>query len=53
MGEPERSQSPAGARTPRAAAPPEWESWSDEQLLDLRMSDLGLRIRGSELEPRI
>jgi len=32
---------------------PEWESWPDEQLLDLRLSDLGLRIRGSELEPRI
>ncbi|HSP96138.1 MAG TPA: hypothetical protein VL049_02685 [Candidatus Dormibacteraeota bacterium] len=56
MAEPERSPvlPPPGRRARRAAAvPPEWESWSDEQLLDLRLCDLGLRIRGSELEPRI
>lgn len=54
MAEPERSQQPPPARSaPAPAAPPEWEGWSDEQLLDLRLCDLGLRIRGSELEPRI
>jgi hypothetical protein len=56
MAEPERSLVlPLPDPRPRraAAAPPEWESWSDEQLLDLRLCDLGLRIRGSELEPRI
>ena len=55
MAEPERSLAlPAhSARAARAHASYEWESWSDEQLLDLRLCDLGLRIRGSELEPRI
>ena len=55
MAEPERSLAlPAhSARAARAHPPYEWESWSDEQLLDLRLCDLGLRIRGSELEPRI
>lgn len=43
-----------GATAPRRAVPPaEWETWSDEQILDLRLCDLGLRIRGSELVPRI
>jgi len=55
MAEPERSLAlPAhSARAARAHAPSEWESWSDEQLLDLRLCDLGLRIRDSELGPRI
>ncbi len=55
MAEPERSLAlpPHSARAARTATPPEWESRSDEELLDLRLSDLGLRIRGSELEPRI
>ena len=39
---------PPGRRLP---APPEWESWDDERLLDVRMCDLGLRIRGSFVEP--
>lgn len=55
MAEPERSiVLPVPRRTPAPPpAAPEWEGWSDEQLLDLRLADLGLRIRGSELEPRI
>jgi hypothetical protein len=32
---------------------PEWAGWSDERLLDLRLCDLGLRIRGSGLEIQI
>ena len=31
----------------------EWADWEDEQLLDLRLSDLDLRIEGSDLEERI
>jgi putative zinc-binding metallo-peptidase len=46
---------PAPAETPRPVpAPPpprEWESWDDERLLDVRMCDLDLRIRGSFVEP--
>jgi hypothetical protein len=30
-----------------------WESLSDEELLKVRVCDLGLRIEGSELEPRV
>jgi hypothetical protein len=33
--------------------PPSWAQTSDEDLLDLRLSDLGLQIEGSFLEPRI
>jgi hypothetical protein len=32
---------------------PAWSNWSDEQLLDVRLRDLGLRIEGTELEGRI
>lgn len=32
---------------------PEWASWPDEKLLDLRISDLNVGIDGSALEPRI
>src|SRR3982751_1378057 len=32
---------------------PEWEAWSDEQLLELRLCDLHLRLEGSPLEERI
>jgi hypothetical protein len=35
----------------RPVPPAEWESWDDERLLDLRMCDLGLRVRGSFVEP--
>ena len=30
-----------------------WSRWSRERLLDLRLSDLGLQIPGSALQPRI
>jgi len=36
-----------------AAREPEWASWSDEQLLDLRMSDLQLRFEGTDLQQHI
>jgi hypothetical protein len=36
-----------------ALKPPAWASFSDDQLLDVRMCDLGLTIEGTELEPRI
>ena len=35
------------------AAEPAWYSLKDEELLRLRICDLGVRIEGSELEPRI
>ncbi len=37
----------------KAAADPDWASGTDEQLLDLRLSDLKLKIEGSPLEPQI
>jgi hypothetical protein len=43
----------AHPRRLRAAPPPEWESWPDDKLLDVRLCDLGVRIRGSELVARI
>jgi hypothetical protein len=39
------------ATLPASPAGPEWETWDDERLLDVRMCDLGLRIRGSFVEP--
>ncbi|HSC27279.1 MAG TPA: putative zinc-binding metallopeptidase [Vicinamibacterales bacterium] len=38
--------------TPRPQ-PPAWAKFSDEQLLDIRMCDLGVAIEGSVLEKRI
>jgi hypothetical protein len=32
---------------------PEWASWPDEKLLEIRMCDLGVTIEGTDLEPRI
>ena len=34
-------------------APADWASLADEQLLDLRMCDLGLAIEGTEIEQRL
>ena len=34
-------------------AEPEWASWPDDKILDLRICDLNLTIEGSALEPRI
>jgi hypothetical protein len=41
------------ARSPRPVPSAEWDGWPDEKLLDLRLCDLGLRIRDSELRLRI
>ncbi|MFN2445042.1 MAG: putative zinc-binding metallopeptidase [Vicinamibacterales bacterium] len=38
---------------PAIVAPADWADLPDEQLLDLRLADLPLRIEGSALEPRI
>ncbi len=35
------------------SAPPSWVGLKDDELLALRICDLGVRIEGSELEPRI
>jgi hypothetical protein len=34
-------------------ADPEWASWPDDRLLDLRIADLNVTIEGSALEPRV
>lgn len=34
-------------------ADPEWASWPDDKLLDLRISDLQVTIEGSAIEPRL
>jgi hypothetical protein len=41
------------AADPEPLKPPDWTTLSDEKLLEVRMSDLGLAIAGTELEPRI
>ena len=41
------------AANPEPLTPPDWTTLSDEKLLEVRMSDLGLTIEGTELEPRI
>ena len=41
----------AGLLEPRVAATPEWEAWDDQRLLDTRLCDLGLRLRGSFVDP--
>jgi hypothetical protein len=63
MGEPEQSGEapssalpvpvPAAKRSPRRRPPAEWESWPDDKLLDLRLCELEISIRGSELVPHI
>jgi hypothetical protein len=45
-------QAGSGTRR-RAGADPDWAEFRDEQLLDMRMCDLGLRIEGTALEGRI
>ena len=37
----------------RQVPPDEWASWPDDKLLDLRISQLGVTIEGSALEPRL
>jgi len=49
---PTAAPSPPSRESHRVEAP-EWASWSDEKLLDLRLSDLRLHIDGTDLENRI
>lgn len=48
--EPEHRQPPP---TDPGRADPEWATWDDERLLDLRLCDLGISIRKSKLAGRI
>jgi hypothetical protein len=41
------------AVAPHALTPAVWAAWSDDQLLQLRLCDLGLTIEGTELDARI
>ena len=43
----------SGEHASAGAAEPEWANWNDEQLLDLRLCDLDLRVEQSQLAPRI
>jgi len=38
---------------PEPLKPPDWTTLSDEKLLEVRLSDLGLTIAGTEIEPRL
>ena len=42
-----------GQTRTRLVPPDEWAGWPDEKLLDLRLSELGVTIEGSALEPRL
>src|SRR5947209_7200433 len=44
---------PDGGSRSRAVSDPAWAALSDEELLNVRMCDLGLSIEGTELEQRI
>jgi hypothetical protein len=51
---PAPAEAPAAAVAPRRRQRrPPWIKFTDEQLLDLRMSDLGVTIEGSVLEKRV
>jgi hypothetical protein len=41
------------AAPPEPLTPADWASWTDEQLLHVRMCDLGLSIEGTPVEARI
>ena len=45
--------SPQSAPSPTGPSEPPWANARDEELLAIRVCDLGVRIEGSELEPRI
>src|SRR2546427_9884005 len=47
------SARPDGGSRSRAVSDPAWAALSDEELLNVRMCDLGLSIEGTELEQRI
>src|ERR1700704_1261024 len=40
-------------RNHHSMSEPEWASWPDEKLLEIRLCDLGVTIEGTELEQRI
>ena len=42
-----------GAAAALATVEPEWASWPDRKLLDVRLCDLGLQIKGTAIETRI
>jgi len=49
-------QPPADSHGPSTEAPrkdPEWATWPDERLLDLRLCDLDLQIEGTEFEKAV
>jgi hypothetical protein len=48
-----RASGPSAAPARRRLPASEWEHWDDEQLLDLRLCDLDLRVEGSVLEERV
>ncbi len=49
----EAAAAPPPAPDPAPPPEPVWASWTDERLLDLRLCDLKVRIRGSVLEQRL
>lgn len=46
------TESPEHAVSPERPQP-EWAAWPDDRLLDLRLCDLGVEIKGSEIEQRL
>ncbi len=50
---PSQPRPPTRPTADRLIPPDEWASWPDEKLLDLKISELGVTIEGSALEPRI
>ena len=48
-----RKRARKGGQGARAQRRPSWAKLTDEQLLDVRFCELGLRLKGSFLEPRI
>ncbi|HEY2748208.1 MAG TPA: putative zinc-binding metallopeptidase [Polyangia bacterium] len=53
MDAPSEAPSSSPPAAPGAATEPSWASARDEELLAMRVCDLGVRIEGSELEPRV
>jgi hypothetical protein len=47
------TERPLSSGAARAREQPEWASWPDERLLEVRLCDLGLSIRDSPLRPHI
>jgi hypothetical protein len=47
------AREPARRRPARAGGEPAWADWSDERLLALRLCDLHVSIRGSEVAERV